>query len=156
MGAWEFVENRPGRVFYPPKNGVTVTDRHMVARGRKYELKHLTKLGWTRSSTRTARRATRQMIAVEGALMVVVTVAGMAAYRVSILFGVMATAALFAIGGLLWASTRRAPSPLLLCADYRGVATVLYASDDDVEFHKVCRAVMRAHERYAEESGQGG
>jgi len=36
------------------------------------------------------------------------------------------------------------PTPLLLVGDHRGVPTVLYSSTDAGEFHRVCRAVLRA------------
>jgi hypothetical protein len=45
-----------------------------------------------------------------------------------------------------WIGVRRWPTPLLLFGDYRGVPTLLYSSTDASEFHKVCRAVLRAVE----------
>lgn len=46
----------------------------------------------------------------------------------------------------VWLARGRWPRPMLLCARYRGLPVVLFASTDHIEFRKLCRAMRRAVE----------
>jgi hypothetical protein len=146
MGAWESAERRGGRVFYPYNRGVLVNDKIFVAGGRHYPLTDLSNLGWRPGSAQGARKTARDVMLIEGALVAVVMAVGMVLFGLS--WGLAIAAGLYLAGTstVYWIGVRRWPTPLLLVGDYRGVPTVLYSSTDADEFHKVCRAVLRAVE----------
>ena len=52
----------------------------------------------------------------------------------------------------VWLSLRRWPRPLLLCARYHGRPVVLHTSTDDIELHKIHRALRRAAERLEDQN----
>jgi hypothetical protein len=83
---------------------------------------------------------------IEGALVAVVMAVGMVLFGLS--WGLAIAAGLYLAGTstVYWIGVRRWPTPLLLVGDHRGVPTVLYSSTDAGEFHRVCRAVLRAVE----------
>ena len=146
MGAWESAERRAGRVFYPYSRGVLVNDKVFVAGGRHYALSELTNLGWRHGTAQGARKTARDVMLVEGALVAVMLAVGMVMFGLSWPLGFAAVLYLVGTSAVYWIGLRRWPTPLLLLGDHRGVPTVLYSSTDASEFHKVCRAVLRAVE----------
>jgi hypothetical protein len=144
MGAWR------SRVFYPWKRGVRVTDTEFCADGRRFALRDLGNVGWRHGSMQASRRAAVDIIVVETVLVATVLAGATAMVRPSLVIGVVA--AVYVIGAVLacWLGARRWPTPLLLCGDYRGAPTVLFASSDPVEFGKISRALMRAVEHNRE------
>jgi hypothetical protein len=144
MGAWR------SRVFYPWKRGVRVTDAEFCADGRRFALHDLANVGWRHGSMQSARKAAVEIIVVETVLVATVLAGAMAVVQPSLVIGVVAVVYVIGAVAACWLGARRWPTPLLLCGDYRGSPTVLFATSDPVEFGKVSRALMRAVERNRE------
>jgi hypothetical protein len=132
-------QERASVTFYPPRRGVTVTDRYFRANGRTFPISGLADAVWGQGSVQTARRMTVRMVAVEGVLAAVI-----------VALTPTAIAVLAALGYLLFATimiavgVRRWPTPYELWADVDGEPIKLYVSTDRTEFCQVKRALCRA------------
>jgi hypothetical protein len=124
--------------------GLLVTERWLRAEGQWYpltELYHMTcRLGPVQPGR---RRAFRMISATTAAVALALMVA-----LPSLLAGLGTSLSLMLAGAGVGLSLRRWPRPLMLCASFRGLPVVLFASTDHIEFHKVCRALRRAIERH--------
>ena len=133
-----------GRVYYPPRAGVLVTDRWFFTQGRRYDLDDLDELSMRRGSMPVGRRAALEIIAIEAILALVIVgaivlVAGPSQIAlVVILAQVMMAATLGGLACLRWRA------PMQLWARHRGVPTMLFSTRDETEFGKLCRAAKRA------------
>jgi Family of unknown function (DUF6232) len=133
-----------GRVYYPPRAGVLVTDRWFFTNGRRYNIDDLDEMSTRRGLMPVGRRAALEIIAIEAILAVVIVgavvlVAGPSQVAlVVVLAQVMMAATLGVLACLRWRA------PMQLWALHRGAPTMLFSTRDETEFGKLCRAAMRA------------
>jgi hypothetical protein len=124
--------------------GLLVTERWFCSHGQRYPLEDLYHITWRLGPVQAGRRrAVRMITATTAAAALALSVA-----LPSLLAGLGTSLSLVLAGAGVGLSLRRWPRPLLLCASYRGLPVVLFASTDHVEFRKVCRALRRAVERH--------
>lgn len=138
-----------GRVFYPTRNGIQVTERWFVNQAQRYHWTEITGLRVRRGSAHVARQAALQIIAIEAGLVgvtvaVATSVVGSAQLAVAVLLFHLLVAA--AIG---LSTYRRWRTSLHLFANYRGRTMRLYSSNDHTSFWQVCRCIRRAVEQRA-------
>jgi hypothetical protein len=126
--------------------GLLVTERWFHADGQWYPLTELYHLTLRTGPVQAGRRRAFRVIS---AITVAVALALMVALP-SLLAGLGTSLSLMLAGAGVGLSLRRWPRPMMLCASYRGLPVVLFASTDHIEFHKVCRALRRAVERHEE------
>jgi Family of unknown function (DUF6232) len=138
-----------GRVFYPTRNGIQVTERWFGNHAQRYRWTEITGLRVRRGSARVARQAALQIVAVEAGLVAVAAAVGTSVVgppRLAVavlLFHLLVAAAL----GL--STYRRWRTSLHLFATYRGRTMRLYSSTDPTSFWQVCRCIRRAVEQRA-------
>jgi hypothetical protein len=138
-----------GRVFYPTRNGIQVTERWFGNQAQRYHWTEITGLRVRRGSAHVARLAALQIIAVEVGLVgvtvaIATSVVGSPRLAVAVLlFHLLVAVAL----GL--STYRRWRTSLHLFATYRGKTMRLYSSNDQTSFWQVCRCIRRAVEQRA-------
>ena len=144
MIAQRLDEQPTTRVFYPLREGVLVTDAWFCADRFRYAVGGLSQLRWGRAEMRSELRSALRIIAAE-ALFVIVVMVGVATVAGASV-GLFALGALHLVvsGVLVAVSAHRWPRKCQLWADYQGGPRLLYASADETEFHKICRATQRA------------
>jgi hypothetical protein len=133
---------------------VLVTERWFHGGDQWYPVTELQEVTWRSGPAHGARRR---------ALVVIAAVTALVATTVAIALPspwavVAGTVYLILVGACVGLSLRRWPRPLLLCARYHGRPVVLHTSTDDIEFHKIHRALRRAAERHEDHiltSGSG-
>jgi hypothetical protein len=126
--------------------GLLVTERWFRAEGQWYPLHELYHITLRPGPVQPGRRRAFRVISAATAA---VALALMVALP-SLLAGLGTSLSLMLAGAGVGLSLRRWPRPLMLCASYRGLPVVLFASTDHIEFHKVCRALRRGVERHEE------
>jgi hypothetical protein len=124
--------------------GLLITERWFCAQGQRYRLRDLYHITWRPGPVQVGRRRALRTI---GATTAAVAFALIVALP-SLAAGLGASLSLVLAGAGVGLSLRHWPRPLLLCASYRGLPVVLFASTDHIEFRKVCRALRRAVERH--------
>jgi hypothetical protein len=133
-------------VFYPRRRGVLVTGTWFYAHGRRFAIGDLAGACWCSGSMQATRWAALKFIVVETALVITGLAVGSVASGQSWLAVAIGGVNLLVAGIAAWLSAWHWPTPLELWADHREAPTLLYTSSDHTEFHKVCRALMRAME----------
>jgi hypothetical protein len=126
--------------------GLLVSEHWFCAQGQSVPVRDLHHVTWRAGPVPIARRRAYRVIGAVAALMTLTLAIALPPVAAAAGAG---TAVIGAAAGF-WLSWRRWPRPLLLCASHRGLAVVLHASTDHLEFHKVYRALRRAAERQAD------
>ena len=124
--------------------GLLVTERWFRAEGQWYPLNELYHITFRPGPVQVGRRRAFRVISATTAAVAVALMVALPA----LLAGLGTSLSLMLAGAGVGLSLRRWPRPLMLCASYRGLPVVLFASTDHIEFHKVCRALRRAVERH--------
>jgi hypothetical protein len=128
-------------VYYPWRNGVFVSNRKFSAHGRTYRVDAMTRPARAYGSARARWAVAGQTVAVETALGAVVALAAPTVLTVLVVAGYLVLVAL-----TLWAGAALAPAPRQLWVHCQGVPTMIFTSTDELEFGKVCRALLKAIE----------
>ena len=124
--------------------GLLVTERGFRAEGQWYPLHELYHITVRPGPVQPGRRRAFRMISAATAAVALALLVALP----SLLASLGTSLSLMLAGAGVGLSLRRWPRPLMLCASYRGLPVVLFASTDHIEFHKVCRALRRAVERH--------
>jgi Family of unknown function (DUF6232) len=138
-----------GRVFYPTRNGIQVTERWFGNHAERYHWTEITGLRVRRGSAQIARQAALRIVAIEAGLVAVT--AGVATFVIgSPRLAVAVLLFHLLVAGAAGLSTyRRWRRSLHLFATYRGRTMRLYSSTDQTSFWQVCRCIRRAVEQRA-------
>jgi hypothetical protein len=134
-------------IFYPPRSGVSVTDRHLTVDGECFLISKIDHLVHGPSATQVSRRLSVRVMAIE-----VMIAAGIAAATPSTVAIAVIFVYLILTGALVWYALKRNPRAEQLWCEYDGRATMLFESTDKIEFGQVERAVLRATEHHAKRS----
>jgi hypothetical protein len=124
--------------------GLLITERWLHAEGQWYPLSQLYHITMRPGPVQVGRRRAFRVITAAAAAAVVALMVALP----TLLAGLGTSLSLMLAGAGVGLSLRRWPRPLMLCASYRGLPVILFASTDHIEFHKVCRALRRAVERH--------
>lgn len=130
-----------GRVYYPLRRGVSVTEMRLRAQGRVYDITGLSDLGEGALSGPVQRRVAMYVAALEAVVPIGILLA-----MPSPAITLAAVAYLVAGTITVWVGVHRWPRPLQLSALYKGEPVVLYVSTNHTEFRQICRALVRATE----------
>jgi hypothetical protein len=128
-------------VYYPWRNGVFVSNRKFSAHGRTYRVDGMTRPARAYGSARARWAVAGQTVAVETALGAVVALAAP-----TVLAGLVVAGYLVLVALTLWVGAAIQPAPRQLWVHYQGVPTMIFTATDELEFGKVCRALLKAIE----------
>jgi hypothetical protein len=139
-------------VFYPLRKGVLVTDSWFCADRHRFAVSGLDEIWERDGGIQPCRRAALEVIWAEAVLaLVVVAVFTVTVGPSRLLYGLAGLDLGFALA-LAALSSYRWPRSHELWGNYQGRPTLLFASPEKVEFHKVCRAARRAIDHRLEQS----
>lgn len=137
----------PKVIFYPLRRGVLVTDGWFCAERHRLAVGDIGDVGWRQSGSHISRRVARWILMTEAVLVLLVIVLAGASGGLSLVGFALAAAYLAGAALVTWLSAYRYPGPLQLWASRRtGGQVLLFSSADQLEFHKVRRALERAVE----------
>jgi len=128
-----------------------VTDGWFRAQRQRLAVSDIDEIGWRQSAGRVTGRVARVMVLTETALVLVVAALATAIGGPSILGFTVAGVHLAVAGLVTWLTTFRYPGSLQLWVKRNdGQQVLLFSSPDQIEFHKVRRALERAVEYHEE------
>ena len=138
---WIYRQNlhAEGRVFYPLRNGVSVTQMNLRIQGHTYSVASLSHVQ-TGILPAVGRRLAYRLTAVEGLVAAVIVVAtrSYGALLAAVIYLALAAVTLYVV-------TRKYPCPLELSAYYENDWIVLYVSVNHVEFNRDLPGTRASH-----------
>jgi hypothetical protein len=151
MDQHQLIVQTPKVIFYPLRRGILVTDGWFCAERQRLAVGDIGDVGWRQSGGHITRRIARRILMTEAVLALLVIILAAAGSGLSLIGFALAVAYLAGAALVTWLSAYRYPGPLQLWASRRnGGHVLLFSSSDQLEFHKVRRALERAVEYNAD------